>query len=247
MNISEHKKWYKLDNAAKLYPAIKSKRWTAVYRVSIKLYESVDKDLLQQALDMTTNRMGVFSCRLRAGLFWYYFEKNKKRAMVKDDAINPCIRLYTKDSDGYLFRVRMHERRISLEVFHSVSDGYGGVIFLKTLVAKYLELKGHDIPATHGILNCNEPPNEEETEDAFLRYYNKKAVRAWKERKAYQIKGEREEGHTLNIINGMVSLAEIKAAAKKHKVSLTEFLVSVFILYSMAYKKKKVQEKYCLS
>ena len=83
MNITEHKKWYKLDNAAKLYPAIKSKRWTAVYRVSIKLFRPVDKDLLQEALDITTDRMSVFSCRLKAGLFWYYFEKNKKRAMVK--------------------------------------------------------------------------------------------------------------------------------------------------------------------
>lgn len=240
MSDNEHKIWYRLDNAAKLYPAIKSKSWTAVYRVSIKLFETVDKDLLQKALDITTGRMGVFSCRLKAGLFWYYFEKNKKRAMIKDDAINPCIRLYTKESDGYLFRVRMHERRISLEVFHSVSDGFGGLTFLKTLVAEYLKLKGEDIPATHGVLDCSKPQDKEETEDAFLRYYNKNAVRAWKERKAYQLSGTREKGHTLNIINGIVSVKQIKSVAKKNNVSLTEFLVAVylFVLYGIQKRQK---------
>lgn len=235
MNNQNQKKWYKLDNAAKLYPAIRSRRWTAIYRVSIKLLETVDKKLLQKALDITVNRMGIFSCRLKAGLFWYYFENNKKHAKVMDDAINPCIRLFTKESDGYLFRVRTHDRRISLEVFHSVSDGYGGVTFLKTLVAEYLKQKGYPVPATHGILNCNEPMKDEETEDAFLRYYNKKSVRPWKEDRAYQLKGTKETGHTLNIINGIISVKEIKAVAKNHHVSLTEFLVAVYmyVLYNV--------------
>ena len=229
MNINETTKWYRLDNAAKLYPAIKSRKWTAIYRLSVKMSERVDKDLLQQALDMTVERMGVFSCRLKAGLFWYYFEKNKKRAKVVEDAVNPCIRLYTKESDGYLFRVRVHDKRISLEVFHSVSDGYGGLVFLKTLVAEYLNKKGYDIPATHGILNCSETPREAETEDGFLRYYNKKAVRSWKETRAYQIKGTKEKGHTLHIINGILSVNELKAIAKKYQVSLTEFLVAAYV------------------
>lgn len=238
MKDFEQKKWYKLDNAAKLYPAIRSRKWTAIFRLSVKLYERVDKALVQQALDTTLQRMGVFSCRLKAGLFWYYFEKNKRQATVQEDAINPCIRLYTKDSDGYLFRVRTHEKRISLEVFHSVSDGFGGVTFIKTLVAEYLKLKGYDIPATHGVLDCSEPPKSDETEDAFLRYYNKKAVRSWKENRAYQIKGTRQAGHTLNMINGILSVEAVKAAAKKHDVSITEFLVAVYmhVLYTVQKK-----------
>ena len=187
--------------------------------------------------------MGVFSCRLKIGLFWYYFEKNKKRARVMEDAINPCIRLYTKESDGYLFRVRAHDRRISLEVFHSVSDGFGGVTFLKTLVAQYLKLKGYDIPATHGVLDCAQPPSDEDTEDGFLRYYNKKAVRPWKEQRAYQIKGTREPGHTLNIISGIISVKELKAAAEKHNVTLTEYLVSVYMFALYNIQKKEQPKK----
>lgn len=234
----EQKKWYRLDNAAKLYPAIKNRRWTAVYRVSIKLTEAVDRELLQRALDATVNRMEVFACTLHAGLFWYYFEKNRAHARVMDDAANPCIRLYTKDSQGYLFRVRAHDRRISLEVFHAVSDGVGGITFIKTLVAEYLRLKGYTIPCTHGILNCAEPPSPEETEDAFLRYYNKKSVRPWKEGRAYRIPGTPEAGHTLNIINGIMSAEQVRAKAKSLGVSVTEFLVAAYMyaLYTVQSK-----------
>lgn len=238
MNKKEPLNWYKLDNAAKLYPAIRSRNWTAIYRVSVKLKEPVDKNALQQALEATVSRMGLFSCRLKAGLFWYYFDNNALTPKVMEDAVNPCIRLYTKERDGYLWRVRAHDKRISLEVFHSVSDGFGGITFLKTLTAQYLQLKGIDVPPTHGVLNVNEAPAEEESEDSFIKHYNKKAVKSWKETRAYQIKGTKEPTHTLNIIRGSMSVKEIKAAAKKYGVSITEFLVSVYMyaLYSIQKK-----------
>lgn len=229
MDKNEPDKWYRLDNAAKLYPAIKNRKWTAVFRVSMTLDEPVDRALLQRALVAATHRVGIFSCRLRAGMFWYYFEKNKKDPVVIDDAINPCIRLYRREKTGHLFRVRAFERRISLEVFHSVSDGYGGLVFLKTIVAQYLRLKGYDIPATNGVLDCAAPITEAETEDGFLRYYNKKAVRAWKETRAWRIPGTRETGHTLNIVTGICSVEQVKALAKRYGVTVTELLVAVFM------------------
>lgn len=243
--METEKRWFRLDNAAKLYPAIRSRRWTAIYRVSIKLNETVDKELLQQALDSTVARMEVFACRLRAGLFWYYFEKNRKRAVLTEDAVNPCIRLFTKDNNGYLFRVRTFDKRVSLEVFHSVSDGFGGITFIKTLVAQYLRLKGCDIPYTHGVLDCREAPAAEETEDAFLRYYNKKAVRPWRETKAYRIKGTDEQGHTLNIISGIFSAKQVREKAKACGVSVTEYLVAAY-MYALYAVQKAERPKYIL-
>ena len=238
MEKTEQKNWYRLDNAAKLYPAISSRRWMSIYRVSVKLYEPVDKDMLQRALDITMGRIGLFSCRLKAGLFWYYFEKNPNRVVVEEDAVNPCIRIQDGKKGSHLFRVRVHDKRISLEVFHSISDGYGGIIFIKTLVAEYLKQKGYDIPTGHGVLDCGEPPGDAETEDSFLRYYNKKAVRPWKEERAYHIRGTKEKGHTLYVVCGLVSVQDIKAAAKKHQVSVTEFLVAayMFALYNVQKK-----------
>ena len=235
MNKSEPEKWYRLDNAAKLYPAIKSRKWTAVFRISMTLTAPIDRALLQQALTAATCRMGIFSCRLRAGLFWYYFEKNKKDPIVMDDAVNPCIRLYRRENTGHLFRVRAYDRRISLEVFHSVSDGFGALVFLKTIVAQYLSLKGYDIPATCGVLDCTAPVSDEETEDGFLRHYNKKAVRAWTETRAYRLPGTREPGHTLNIVTGICSVAQVKEVSKHYGITITDLLVAVymFALYNI--------------
>jgi len=240
MNKSEPEKWYRLDNAAKLYPAIKNRHWTAIFRVSVDMDEPVDRELLQQALVMVTQRMGIFACRLRAGVFWYYFERNKKDPVVMDDAVNPCIRLYRREKTGHLFRVRTFGRRIALEVFHAVSDGYGGTVFLKTLVAQYLRLKGHDIPSTHGILDVNDPVSDEETEDGFLKYYNKKAVRAWKETYAWRIPGTNEPGHTLSVVTGILSVAQVKEKAKHYGVTITEFLTAVYLyaLYGIQMRQK---------
>ena len=34
-----------------------------------------------------------------------------------------------------------YKKRINLEVFHALTDGYGGLVFLKEIVYEYLRLK----------------------------------------------------------------------------------------------------------
>ena len=72
-------KWGKLDNTAHLFPVIAGEGMTNVYRVAIILKEEIQQDLLQQALDMVLPKFSVFNCRLRQGMFWYYFEENGKK------------------------------------------------------------------------------------------------------------------------------------------------------------------------
>ena len=68
------KKWYKLDNAAKIYPASMSKKWTALFRVSATLNEKIDPVFLQDALERTAERFPGLSLKLKRGFFWYYLE-----------------------------------------------------------------------------------------------------------------------------------------------------------------------------
>ena len=54
----EHKlRWLRLDNAAKIYPAARSQRWSNVFRLSVTLNEDVDTAVLQSALDVTVRRL----------------------------------------------------------------------------------------------------------------------------------------------------------------------------------------------
>ena len=40
-----------------------------------------------------------------------------------------------------MFRIRYYDKRIAIEYFHALTDGYGGMTFLLTLTAEYLRLK----------------------------------------------------------------------------------------------------------
>ena len=71
-------RWDKLDNTAHLFPSIAGESMTNVYRISVELNEEVQREALQQALDIVLPKFDGFNVRLRTGVFWYYFEENGK-------------------------------------------------------------------------------------------------------------------------------------------------------------------------
>lgn len=75
--------------------------------------------------------MPTFAVRMRAGLFWYYFEPNKKPPLLHQDVQYPCAHIDAAKNNGYLFKVRYYRSRIALEVFHSLADGTAAWSFLK--------------------------------------------------------------------------------------------------------------------
>lgn len=228
----EQKKWYRLDNAAKLYPSIKSHRWNALFRVSVTLKEMIEPLYLQKALEITLPRFPNFRFRLRRGLFWYYFEERMNIPKIEPDVRNPCICFDLKDRSQFLFRLRWYDKRIALEVFHAITDGTGAMAFLKTVTAEYLKLKGIDIPPTNGVLDCSEKVSEEELEDAYKRYCKMRVFKSRKESRAYMPYGTFEADNKVNIITGTLSLSEVLTKVKGYKVSLTEYITAVYI-YSL--------------
>lgn len=49
--------WFRLDNAAKIFPGQNSNTWSNIYRISARLTEEVDKNTLQTALETTLRRI----------------------------------------------------------------------------------------------------------------------------------------------------------------------------------------------
>ena len=54
------KKWYRLDTAALIFPAIARKDWSNAFRVSATLTEQIDPGILQQAVDDMRYRFPSF-------------------------------------------------------------------------------------------------------------------------------------------------------------------------------------------
>ena len=74
---SKSSHWRKLDNAAKVFPAIENNRDTRVFRIYCELTEVIDGGMLQEALNITLEKYPLFLSVLRRGLFWFYLEKKE--------------------------------------------------------------------------------------------------------------------------------------------------------------------------
>ena len=63
-----HKKWYKLDLSANVYPTLQRKDFSSVFRLSVTLTEPVDPVLLEQAFHLTIPRFPTFASAIRAAV-----------------------------------------------------------------------------------------------------------------------------------------------------------------------------------
>lgn len=230
--------WYKLDLSANVYPTLQRKNFSSVYRISITLKEMIQPDLLQQAVDMTLPRFPTFKSALRKGLFWRYLEPNDRPGpFVKSDIQNPCMPMHFRANNRYLIRFYYYQNKISLEAFHSLSDGNGALYLLRTVTAVYLRLLGHDIPDGYGVLNINEEPAPEELEDAYLKYATSKFCPPRRQSRAYRVRGTLEPLHQLNIICGVIPIDQLLKVTRRYKVSVTEYL-NAALLYALMKKQE---------
>ncbi|NCE64367.1 hypothetical protein D1159_07135 [Pseudoflavonifractor sp. 524-17] len=224
------KEWFPLDNAGVLYSALQKEDYSAIYRFSAVMDAPVDPAALQRAVAQTMPRFPGFGVRIKRGAFWYYFEPNHAPGpFVKRDISNPCQPVRFKEDNGWLVRFYYYEARISLEVFHALSDGAGALVFFRTLLAVYLRELGHDVPSEGGVLDVDEPPQPEELEDAYARYAGKKVLRSPIPPRAFQNTGTPEPFYTLNVTMGFLPVDQLKAKAKSYGVSITEYLTGVLL------------------
>ncbi|MDE6760971.1 MAG: hypothetical protein K2J90_09890 [Lachnospiraceae bacterium] len=220
--------WDKLDNTANLFPVIATEDMTNVYRISVTLTEEIDRVLLQEALNRILPQFSVFRMRLRMGIFWYYFEENTRPApIVREEYSHPGAYIDKSRNNHYMFRVTYFKCRINLEVFHALTDGAGGITFLKELVYQYLRLKYPDIlkedkdKISSGIFL--------DKEDSYVKNFKKGHAKVYKSEKALTLNGERLPGDEMGVVHGYLPVDELKAAAKKYGVTINQYLVGVFI------------------
>jgi len=219
-----------LDNAAKIYPPAMTQQWTALFRISATLTEPIEPKILEEAQKRTLQRFPSMSMRLRQGFFWYYLDHIDGCPPILPDVNNPCMRMDFSETKGFSFRVRYYDRRIAVEIFHVLSDGTGGMCFLKTLVAEYLTLKyGVSIPRDHQILDCNMPPDPLEYEDSYLRYGSSFAIPE-RALRAYHITGTSVPQNLLRVITGTIPIDALKAKAHEHNATVNEFLTALLLL-----------------
>ena len=221
--------WFRLDNAALIFPAVRRRDWTNAFRVSATLNEQVQPERLQQAVDMLMPRFPSFYVCLRRGMFWYYLQKLSVPPKIRQEGACPLIHMTGRELRQCCFRVLYYENRIAVECFHAVTDGSGGMVFLKTLAAAYLSLAhGLEIPAGFGVLDIHAKPTPEETEDSFTRVAGTVAL-SRREENALRLRGAREEDGFLHLIIASVPQEQLLTLAHRYHCTVTALLCAVML------------------
>ena len=236
-------KWDKLDNTAQIFPVIAREGMSNVYRLSAVLKEDIKPEALQKALDKILPFFDVFNSMMKKGIFWYYFEENKRRPpRVTEESDYPCQFINPYKNNNYLFKVTYYKNRINLEVFHALTDGNGAFGFLKELTYQYLrnitpELEGK-VKDSLGV------ETSLDQEDSYLNNYKKKEKKAYKTRKSIIIKGNKFQTSCMGIVHGIMSVEDIEKVAKQYGVTINQYIVGVYTwaIYT-SYLKKKTSKK----
>lgn len=214
--VGKHIRWDRLDNTGYLFPSIAGENMTSTYRISIILTEEIDKATLQKALDILLPKIDGFNVRLRKGFFWFYFEENGKPApRVVEEAGFPCRFIRPNRNHSYLFRVTYFGCRINLEVFHALTDGMGGINFIRELAYQYLRL-AHPGEFESDGLSSDTSLNKE---DSFVRNYKSAKPNGFVAKKAYLIKGKHLPDGEFGLMHLTMSVQELKKVTHAYGVS----------------------------
>ena len=219
--------WMSLDNAAKIFPASRNRNWSNMFRVSSTLDEEIDREALKVALDVTVRRFPSIAVAVKEGLFWYYHEQIKEIPPILDEKPYPLARMRTKDLRKCAFRVLVYKNRFAVEFFHSLTDGNGGLIFVKTLTAEYLYQKYKiKVPFGDGIFDRLEEPNPKELEDSFVKNCGDYAI-SRKDTNSFIIEGKREADGFKTNTAFIIDPDFVKEEAKKRGVTVTVYLSAI--------------------
>jgi len=82
--------WMRLDNAAKIYPAVQNEELTSVFRLSCVLNHRIKIKPLLDAIRLIEGRFPYYRVKSKKGFFWYYLEFHDEPIPLMPDVTVPC-------------------------------------------------------------------------------------------------------------------------------------------------------------
>ena len=228
----------KLDNSAKIFPIMSSKKYSSVFRISVRLNEIIDEKALQKATQKALRVFRSFQVKLKKGFFWYYYAPNEKEPMIKKEELYPCKYIDPEENNDYLFKVTYQENKINLDIFHALTDGNSGLHFLKEIVYQYLDIM-------HKECFTSEMRAERKihytTEDSYIKHYDKRLPGNSSSHKAYILQGEKYKNPEVGITYEKINVEQLRKKAKEKGSTVTQYLTAILIysIYQANYLKYK--------
>lgn len=213
---------YPIDYSAILYLAQMRKNHTNVYRFAVTLNAPVCPEHLQKAADRIHTRFPTIFAGFQPGFFSCCVVPSGSAPRVMEDP-GTLKTMSVREIQSCAYRIFYSGNQIIIEAFHALTDGYGAIASLRTLVAEYLHLKyGVASLERQEMLENGEPDWVGELQDSYLHYATEKPSRL-PNRSAYQLRGENRDWNT-KVSTQKFSTAALLDASRRHGVSLTAML-----------------------
>lgn len=237
MKMHKQNNWRQLDDQAKIYSLSRNDYDTSIFRLSVLLKDKINKKILETAVIKTLEQYKAYKVKMEGGFFWYYLDANDKNPIVTEENDHPFKKINTIENNNYLFKVTYFDKKINIEFFHTLTDGNSGSIFFKKIIYNYLNIRYKKILKSE---------NEQETilsdsENAYIKNYDKKITKAYNPPKAYMLKGKELSSGLVAITHFKIPLSKIKKYAKSKECSLSVLLTAMlaYSIYEENYKKHK--------
>lgn len=153
-----------VDNSSLIHLAVHNRWHSNTFRLEAHLKSAVRPAALQRAADAAAARFPMLAAGIRPQDNRYVVVPCAKGLPIRVDA-QPLAYLSMEELHTCAMRVLYGQHHIAVEFFHSLTDGAGGLQFLKALLAEYLELPLEPI-------SCKAA-----WEDSFQRYAGGKTAR----------------------------------------------------------------------
>lgn len=163
---------------------------------------------------------------IRSGIFKYYLISDMDEIRIEED-IEILKPMTMEDISRCAVRVLYKGKKVAVEIFHSLTDGNGGIVFLRSLISEYCSLKyGVQVEYTEKVLDPRDDVKECELRDDYITYASKKVSITNKET-VYSVPGEFNYGDKNQIFSKRFKTSELLEMSRSYKTSITTFLTAV--------------------
>ena len=225
---------FELDPASTMFVLGRSEQRSYLIRLSVTLYEPIEKTALQAALKRTIEKYPCFFIRFICTQNRLFAESAKCIPAVREERDSASLKLW-EGHGSCQARVTYSGKTLFLEFFHAVTDGKGGLEFLTYLTAAYLSLRYRDESILQNISPVSKERQLENGYQKFAKGFHTKKAHG----SSFRIKGT---PGAMEVTQYCLSVDEIRKAAKRCGVSITEYMAALLCCAIAGIQKETLPE-----
>ncbi len=216
-----------VDNAAQIFVSIISKKETTMSRIAVNLKSPIDIANLRIALSSVIQRFPFYQVYLKKRFFDFIFVRTQDIPIIEEDT-KWSNRYVDFNKQKFPFRIKVLGNTIAVELSHIISDGFGTMSFLMSLLAEYLRISGRKVGESIFIKSLDEEIKSEEWACAFRDKFSKEGPPQKIARAAYIPSADMISVDKYYSTRIIMNLDDVRKKAGEHDVTLNEYMSAIY-------------------